>query len=77
MPSDPHIPLMCGLYQAFHGSHLPIASDSPCLCLRRYLIRKTMPVLTRQLRLAVRMNGKAYAAMCQGNTASSSMCRCR
>lgn len=55
MPSDPHIPLTCGLYQAFYGSYLPIAADSPCLCLRRYLVKKAMPVLAGQLRLAVRV----------------------
>lgn len=53
--SDPHILLMCGLYQAFYGSYLPIAADSPCLCLRRHLIKKVMLVLTGQLRLEVRL----------------------
>lgn len=59
MPSDPHIPLMCGLYQAFYGSNLPIAADSPCLCLRRYLLERFMLVLTGQLRLVVWVEGKS------------------
>lgn len=31
MPSDPHIPFMRGLYQAFYSPYLPIDTDSPCL----------------------------------------------
>lgn len=39
VPSDLHIPLKDGLYQAFHRSYLPLAADSPCLCLLlRYLV---------------------------------------
>lgn len=55
MPSDPHIPLMCGLYQAFYGTYLPVAADSSCVCLRRYLFKKVMLVLTDQLGLPVRV----------------------
>lgn len=62
MPSDPHIQLICGLYQAFYGSYLPIAADQPFLCLLRHLIQTAVPDLARQLRLAARVREIAYAA---------------
>lgn len=72
IPSDPHIQLMCGLYQAFYGSYLPIAADQPFLCLLRHLIKTAVPDLARQLRLAARVHEVAYAAMCLNKSASSS-----
>lgn len=72
MPSDPHIQLICGLYQAFYGSYLPIAADQPFLCLLRHLIQTAVPDLACQLRLAARVHGIAYAAKCQYHSASSS-----